>query len=240
MSDDNQQVSSQEQTPSASSQTGGNEPAEQTLEQVYQQFKVDDVANNFQPQRPQQQQQQQQQQVSAPAADAVPDPVLDPAGYRNWQAQQSGVFRQSLQAIHGKLTQLEMERLRAQEETDIRQAVSRVKEKVGGTLDDDFIEIALGQKARRDPKFLAIYNNRSRNPQAWNAALGAVASEFKSKFQYRTDSQLTENTRAAKQSTQVSLTAKEPDGSNPLEKRFEGKTGRDFDVEWDRLVHGGM
>lgn len=229
MSDQNTQGASETPSTSDSSQDGG----DQTLEQVYKQFNVDEVANDFQPQR-------QQQQQQAPAENAMPDPVLDPSGHRNWQAQQSNVFKQSLQAIHGQLTQLQVERMKAQEETDIRQAVSRVKEKIGGTLDDDFIEIALGQKARRDPKFLSIYQNRGKNPNAWNAALGAVANEFKGKFQYRTDPQLTENTRAAKQSTQTSLTTKDQDDRSPLEKRLEGKTGREFTAEWDRMVHGGQ
>ena len=61
------------------------------------------------------------------------------------------------------------------------------------------MEIALGLKARRDPKFMSIYQNRHKNPAAWNAALGAVAGEIKSKVQFRQDSQLTENVIAAKE-----------------------------------------
>lgn len=220
----------QEQTASPEQQSSN----EQTLEQVYQEFKVDDVAQQFQPQI-QQQAPQQQPQYAAPV---VPDPVLDPNGFKAHIGRLEAAPNLSRMALH-EIAQLKQSISRQQEEADIKTAVAKVKEKLGGDVDDDFVEVALGQKARKDSKFASLYANRGRNPQAWNAALAAVGNELKGKYQFRADSQLTENIRAAKQSTQSSLTTKEESG-NSLDKRFEGKSGRDFDQEWARLIHGGM
>lgn len=217
-----QQAPSQEQTPST----------EPTLDDVYKEFKVDDVAQSFQPPP-----QQAPQQPAPQAQPAIPDPVLDPNGFKAYVARLEATPHLSRMAL-AEVAQLKQFISRTQEEADIKSAVSLVKEKVGGEVDDDMIEIALGQKARKDQKFAALYAQRHTNPRAWKAALGAVGNELKGKFQFRTDPQLTENTRAAKQST-ASLTTKDDSSANPLDKRLEGKTGRDFEREWDRLVHGG-
>lgn len=217
-----QQATSQEQTPST----------EPTLEQVYQEFKVDDVVQQFQPQQP------MPQQPVPQAQPAIPDPVLDPNGFKAHIARMEAAPNLSRMALQ-EVASLKQMLARSQEEADIKSAVSKVKEKLGDA-DDDFIEIALGQKARKDQKFAALYANRHKNPQAWNAALTAVGNELKGKFSFRADSQLTENVRAAKQSTQSSLTAKDDGSASPDEKRFEGKSGRDFDQEWSRYVNGAM
>lgn len=205
---------------------------EPTLDQVYQDFKVDDVAQSFQ-----QQPQQPQRQETPTLHESIPDPVLDAQGFKSWQATQSKEFRETLSSLKASQQALAVAEIRRQEEADIKSAVSTVKEKVGGDLDDDFIEIALGQKARKDPKFNSIWTNRHRNPQAFKAALNAVSNEFKSKFQFRQDPQLTENARAAKQSTQSSMTTKEDASQNPIEKRLA--ESNDFDREWQRIVSGG-
>jgi hypothetical protein len=56
----------------------------------------------------------------------------------------------------------------------------------------------------------------------------------------KVDPQLTENVRAAKASTQSSLTTKDQGSDNPYEKFLnEANDPRDFAARWDRLVHGG-
>ena len=166
----------------------------------------------------------------------IPDPVLDQAGFRSYLAKQNTDYSRALSQLTQTQQQLHVAELRRREEADIKSAVSQVREKVGSDMDEDFIEIALGQKARKDPKFHSIYMNRDKNPAAWRAALGAVGNEMKSKYQFRADPQLTENVRAAKQSTQSSLTSRDADNTNPIEKRLtSAKTQADFDSEWRRL-----
>lgn len=227
MSDEQQAVSS-EQQPSS----------DQTLDQVYQQFNVEQEMQSFNP---------QQQQPAAPAQQTtqtqstgleIPDPVLDPNGYKAWQSNQNSEIRKALSQLTNVQQQLAVAEMRRREEADIQQAVSKIQEKVN--LDPDFIEIALGQKARKDARFASIYNNRHKNPAAWSAALGAVANEMKGKYEFRADSQLAENVRAAKQSTQSSLTPKDSgESQNQIEARLDrAKSPREFEVEWQRIMSG--
>lgn len=211
-------------------------PSEPTLEDVYQTFKVEDAANQFQAQ-PVQPAQPQAQPFHQEAA--IPDPVLDSQGFKNWQAQQTGALRQAVLQAQGQSEAVARYLAQQREEADIQKAISTVKSKVPD-LDDDAVEIALGIKARKDQRFMSIYKNRDKNPQAWSAALNAVGNELKSKFQMRTDPQLTENVRAAKASTQASLTTNQVDSGNPYEKFLnDAKDGRDFEQRWNKLVHGG-
>lgn len=221
----------QEQTVSTEQPTS----AEPTLEQVYTEFKVDDVAQSFQPQP-----QYQPRQETPTLHESIPDPVLDSQGFKTWQASQSKEIRETLSSLKAHQQALAVAEMRRQEESDIKSAVQTVKEVMGGDLDDDFVEIALGQKARKDSKFNAIWTNRYRNPQALKAALRAVGSEFKGKYQFRHDPQLTENARAAKQSTQSSMTTKEDTSQNSVERRLsEAKSTAEFEREWARIVSGG-
>lgn len=214
--------------------------AEPTLEQVYTEFKVDDVASSFQPNVQPSQQPRQEPTTQTQGFESIPDPVMDAQGFKTWQASQSKEIRETLSRLQASHQALAVAEIRRQEESDIKTAVATVKEKVGGDIDDDFIEIALGQKARKDAKFNTIWQNRHKNPQAFRAALNAVGNEFKSKFQYRQDPQLTENARAAKQSTQSSLTTKEDTSQNPLEKRLaEAKDPREFERIWQQSLGGG-
>lgn len=224
-------MSDQEQTVSTEQPTS----TEPTLEQVYTEFKVDDVAQSFQPQP-----QIQQRQETPTLAESIPDPVLDSQGFKTWQASQSKEFRETLSTLKAHQQAMAINEMRRQEESDIKSAVQTVKEKMGGDLDDDFVEIALAQKARKDSKFNAIWQNRHRNPAALRAALNAVGSEFKGKYQFRADPQLTENARAAKQSTQSSQTTKEDTSQNPLERRLnDAKSPAEFDRLWQQAISGG-
>lgn len=240
-----QAQTSQQQAPAQGSQT--TEAGGDTLEKVYKEFNVDQMAANFRPQpaaQPAQAQAQQPVQHAAAAApngsvENVPDPVLQPDQFKAWARDQVNTLRQGHQQVQGMLSSMQAAQLRQQEESEIKAAVSAVKQ-AGFEAEDDFVEIALGQKARNDPRFLMVYNNRRTNPQAWQRALGAFANEAKGKYAFKTDSTLAENVRAAKastQTTQAQNNAQEPTGD---EKRFAGKVGKDFDAEWNRYVHQGV
>jgi hypothetical protein len=222
-----EQEQSQSQAPDTSTQTT---EAPQSLDQVYKQFNVEETAQSFQPQpQVQTQQQPQRQDVS------VPDPVLDSEGFKKWQSQQSQSLQQAVSSIKGELGALQVERLKRAEEADIKSAVQRFRSVTGDDVDEDLAEVALGQKARKDPKFLSVYQNRARNPQAWNAAVTAYANEFKSKTQFKIDPIIAENQRAAKQSigSQVKKNQDEVTGD---EAHFKGKTGKEFAAAWRNYI----
>jgi hypothetical protein len=214
-------------------QSSSNDTTQQetpSLEQVYQKFNVEAEAQSFQPQAQTQQQPQPQRQEVA-----VPDPVLDAEGFKKWSGNQSQFLQQALTSLKGELTALRVERLKAGEEADIKSAVNRFRSVTGEDIDEDMAEVALGQKARKDPRFLAVYQNRGKNPAAWSAAIAAYANEFKSKTQFKIDPTIAENQRAAKQSigSQAKQSKEEPTGD---EAHFQGKTGREFDRTWRNYV----
>jgi hypothetical protein len=218
---------SEEQTVSTEQPTSTETPS---LDDVYKTFNVESEAQSFQPQREQRQAAPVQQNPVS-----VPDPVLDPNGYKSWASQQHEFTKQALSKLHGELTQFRVERLKQREEADIKTAVQTFKQVAGEDVDEDIAEVALGQKARKDPRFLAVYQNREKNPAAWNAAVKAYANEFKGKHSFKVDPQLAENQRAAKQSTQGSQT-KQKEEPTGIQAQFHGKTGREFDAAWRRFV----
>jgi len=210
----------------------------QSLDEVYKQFNVEESASDFKPQPAQQLRQQPAAEPHAMGAE-IPDPVLDQAGFKAYLAKQDSTVKQTLAGLTQFQQQLYVQEQRRSEEADIKSAVQTVKAKIGD-IDEDFVEVALGQKARKDSKFNSIYQNRRKNPQAWNAALSAVAAEFKGKYQFRQDPQLAENVRAARQSTQTSLTSKESVTDNSIEGRLnKAKTTAEFDNEWNRIKSEG-
>jgi len=207
----------------------------ETLDSVYQKYNVEAEAQNFAPQR---EQPAPKQKVETPDV-AVPDPVLDQAGFKQWAGNQNQFLQTTLQSLQGELTQMRVDRVKSREEADIKSAVSVFKSVTGDEIDDDMAEVALGQKARKDPRFLSVYNNRSKNPNAWNAAVKAYANEFKGKASFKIDPQIAENQRAAKQSIQGSQSKQADDTENPMEAQLKGKVGREFDNAWRRLVDSG-
>lgn len=188
-----------------------------TLDEVYKQFNVEATANEF-VQNTQQQQPPPQnfQQTEAPIN--VPDPISDPDGFKQFvlhDQQNRQSLSKALQTVSQQLTEQQQKQLRSQEEADIKQAVDLINEDL--KADPDFVEIALGAKARKDPRFLKLYENRAKQPDAWKAALKAYAGELEGKFSFRSDPQLAENQRAMRTSQQAMATgAKQPSQEDQL------------------------
>lgn len=197
-----------EQAPAASTQTA-EAPKQESLEDVYKTFKVDEMANEFQA-KPTKQEARQEPQPQREETISVPDPVLDSAGYKAFMER---TFRDSVntkQALHKLESQLK-ERERAafqeREEADIRKAVSKVNGHLGeAKLPDDFVEVALGVEAKKDPRFLTIWSNREKNPQAFDAAVKAFAGKLGKAYALRADPQIAENQRALREATSTKAT----------------------------------
>ncbi len=204
-------------------------PSEPTLDDVYKEFNVEEVAKSFEATP------QPKYEAPKPEQVNVPDPTLDVDGFQRWAQgvhSADAEIKQTLHRVSEQLTNFQQERQRNQEEADIKNAVSKLKEKVDA--DDDFLEIALAHKARKDPKLLSVWENRHKNPKAWDAALKAVGNEFAGKFALKSDPQLAENTRAMKASRdQMATTQKE----SPDDK-WANMSDNEFSHEWSRLVGG--
>jgi hypothetical protein len=230
-------MSEQEQSTSTAPETSTT-TTESPLEQVYKEYKVDNVANEFQPQRQVQQQTQQTQQQNQSTSVSVPDPILDPKGFATWQSQQAEASRTAASRAEQVAHALIVERQREREERDITSAANAFVEAAATDgIDKDTAEVQLGVLARKDPRFQSLWQNRDKNPQAWNAAVKAAGKQFASKFQFKTDPQIAENVRAAKQSTNSPTTKEQPQG-NPLDQRLnEATKAGKFDLEWNRIIN---
>jgi hypothetical protein len=186
-------------------------PQTEGLEDVYKRFNVEAEASNFQA-RPAQRESQpeaphrveQQEEIN------IPDPTLQPNEYKAYElrkAKEQQFSKQALQQLDGKLNGILRATVKAQEEADIRGAVSEINEHLGSNkLDPDEVEIRLGTKARKDPRFMSLWQNRNKNPAALKAALKAIAGEIGKKTEYRVDPQIAENQRALKEATSTKAT----------------------------------
>lgn len=211
-----------------SEETQAQPTSEPSLEDVYTKFNVQEAAQSFTaaPEQPQPRQQES----------SIPDPALDIEGFKNWARQTQTAdqeIRQTLTSVNKRLSDYEQERQRTREEADLQKAVGVLKEKVPAA-DDEFLEIALAHKARKDPKLLSIWENRAKNPQALEAALKAVGNEFASKFSMKADPQLAENTRAMKASRDQKATTQAPD----KDEKWNNQSPQEFARAWDQLISG--
>jgi len=203
---------------------------EPSLEDVYKEFNVSPETQQVQTQ-PAATQPVQKQEVS------IPDPALDPEGHKVFMRNQlqdtdelKGILRQVVQHTQ----QFEAQRARAAEEADIKRAVETINSKL--KADDDFAEIALAQRARKDPNFKALWDNRAKNPKALDAGLKALATELSKKFEFRTDPQLTENQRAMKEATQTKAVGAPQES---LMDKLGKLNGREFDSEIEKIRQSG-
>ena len=213
------------------SSTEAPQTTEPTLEEVYQSFKVEET--------PAPQTAPVVQPAQAPVVPQVhiPDPALDPDGFRAYERQRvqdQHSLRTALQGIAGQLTAFQRAQAMQKEEQDIKKAVGALKEK-NPDLDDDFLEVALGAKARKDPKLMSLWNSRGKNPQAWDAAVKAYSNEIAGKFTMKADPQLAENQRAMKTAQQTMATAQK---ESSADERLGKLQGAEFDRAMDRIRQG--
>lgn len=205
------------------------EESPQTLDEVYSKFNVEQAAQEFQA--------KPQQQPVPQAPVSIPDPTLDADGFKKWGEHiqtQDQQLRQTLYSVNERLEKWEQERIRGQEEADLKAAVSAVKEKVGD-FDEDFLEVALAHRARKDDKFMNLWQNRSKKPEAWKAALGVVANDLAKKFSVKQDPQLAENQRAMKVSRDQMATTQKPDKNATIN---EAINEHGFDRVWEYIKEG--
>ena len=219
-----------EETVTQETQVTEEPSTEPTLESVYEEFKVEPVQAQPKPQQKEQPKQEQKEVI-------VPDPALDPEGHRAFmrtQVEQAQQFKGALTAVAQHLQKHEHERATAAEEADIKKAVEIVNSQL--KADPDFAEIAIAQRAKKDPKFLALWQNRKENPAALEKGLKALASELSKKFEFRVDPQLTENQRAMKEVTSTKAVGAAPDS---MTERLAKATGREFEQLLESVRHSG-
>jgi len=201
------------------------EEAPTTLEDISQEFNVEEQVSNFQA---------QPQQVQQPQDTWQPDPISDPEAWNQYSRQQAdsisgldNTVKSLTEKIQTYEQRLEQERIDA----DVNNAVAKVNEKLG--VDPDMAEVALRMEYEKNPAFKKIWDNRSQNKAAFNKALGVIADKYSTKFAVKQDHQLTENQLAAKKSLQTM--AKTPQSQS---SEWDNLSEQEFAQRWDSMRRG--
>lgn len=213
--------------------------APQTLDEVYSQYDVQVSPAQQEPATP-----QPAFGASAPATPPPapvhqtiqPDPVLEPAEWAKWHAEQ--LVQSRIAPIEASVNDvLARDRARQQAEAqakqnvDINAAVKTVMGKIGEGADEDVALGLLAVRIQKDPKFAALWKSRETNPAAWNAALEVVGGNLKQTMTARLDPQTAEDQRAAN----ASFSGREPQGTgmSDRERDLLNAPNREFDQWWN-------
>ena len=167
----------------------------------------------------------------------MPDPYDTDAhkAYLANLAQQGAVTQQGLAAIAQFLTTQQQASAQAKIETDIKSAVDTVKAAGFEHPNAKVIEALLDAEARSDVRFKKVWENRDKNPTAWNNACKAVASKFQKDFDVKVDPDLVaaQRARKASQNAMATTTAESADD------KWDGMKDEDFSHNWQQLIQGG-
>jgi len=181
----------------------------------------------------------QEPQPAQPVAPNI-DPY-DEGSLNKWAsdtANNQATLQQQVQELNAKLTQKEQADNQAKLEADITSAATKLTESIDG-LDPLAAEILLETEARKDPKFLQIWESRDKNPKALEAALNIISNKHEGRFQ-RIDPQIAENHRAAQQSQQSNNAPATSDFNNSYEERLaNAKNEGERRVIWNQIKNGG-
>lgn len=214
---ENNDQSTDEATETASAETNSEE-ATSGLEEVYNEYNIEETANEF-------------QQRTRPTATQPQAPTNQPNEYYYREEDNSEIMR-TLNTVQTQLTALHQQRERERIEQDIGEAVKYVSGKVEG-VKPSIVDVMLNAEAQDDPRFLRLWENRQKNPVAWKKGLDAMAKKIQDQFVVKQDPQLTENQRAARQS-QRSMNSP----SQPRTDGWEELSPREFSAKWNSLLSG--
>jgi hypothetical protein len=122
----------------------------------------------------------------------------------------------------GYLTEQQRQAAAQATRADIEKAVEAINEVVKHPK-SKVIEAALDGMVREDPRLKAIWNNRGKNPTAWNNALKIVTKSIAEDFSVKVDPNLVAAQRARKDAQRQMATTNAPDeairSKSGLEKR---------------------
>lgn len=199
-----------------------------TMADVAKKYQVDKLSTEFtaKPTQP-----AQMHQTYTPYVPPVPDPVTNPDEWNRYQATQGQYVQNTLREFSQTVSQIARENQQARLDQEVNKAVSKVNEKL--KIDPTYTEILLEKRYRDDPIFRSIWDNRSYNPKALEEALEVISNEARGVFQIKTDPQLQENIRAAKQSTQTKLT-----NNQKSDDPTAGMSEAEFDRWWFQQKRG--
>lgn len=223
-------------TPAPSAAPAETTPApshDDSLKAIASEFTVEEQANQFTatpsvPQAP------AAAYAPTPPPQYVPDPVTDQEGYKAWVLAQSQRHQQldsTLREVSSKISAFEQRIQQQKIDADVDRAIEIVNKH--WKVDKDLAEVTLEHEYRKNPSFKRIWDNRDRNPEAFEKALKVVAEKRSAMFQVRQDPQIAENVRAAQSSqrTMATTVKQRPEDEVPDDPR-------EFDAWWRAKARG--
>lgn len=170
----------------------------------------------------------------------VPDPY-DSEKFKAFMAQQAAgttALNQTVTEIAKFLSAQQQREAMAATRADIDNAVKVVNEVVGHSK-PKVIEAAIDGMVRDDARLKAIWDNRGKNPAAWNNALKIVTKQIAEDFSVKVDPALVNAQRARKEAQKQMATTSSESETSAAEERLGKATGADFESGWQQLVSGG-
>lgn len=220
-------------------QTQGNQE-QQTTETTEQTVTLDDVYRDagldklVQPQA--QFQQPPPPQQRPPESLSVPDPY-DTENFKAYIARQNAgttALQEAVVNMASYLSNIQREQVASKLQADIQSAVGAVQ-KIVPDQDPEVIEAMLDGKARKDSRFKAIWENRGKNPSAWQNALNVVGREFAEKLSVKVDPSLVTAQRARKDAQKHMATTRQ----ETQDESWDNLKPDDFMTKWNQMVSGG-
>ncbi len=170
-----------------------------------------------------------------PLEPVIPDPY-DTAAHKAYLAQlQQGqtVLQNGLSQVAQFLSAQQQAEAKRTMEADVSKAVEVMKEVIPD-VKPKVLESLIDGKAREDPRFKALWDNRSKNPEAWTKAVKAYSREMASEFSLKTDPKL----QASQQARKIAQSAMATTAAEPADAKWDGMKQDDFAANWERMVNG--
>lgn len=168
----------------------------------------------------------------------VPDPYDSDnfKAYLSQQAQGVAATQDAVRQLAGFLNQQQQREAQAVLQKDLSQAVETVNAKVGHP-NPKVIEAMLDAEARSDTRFKALWENRSKNPDAWNKAVGAFANKAVKEFDFKVDPALADAQRARKLAQSKMSTTDAPQSEV---EEWESMSVEEQQTKMDRLLNASL
>ena len=237
MTTENQEQTAATATETAQQTSTETQEKEVTLDDVYRDAGLDKVVAQETQQQTHKQETKEESTKVEPSS--IPDPY-DTENFKAFLARQAAGTTELEKAVRGVTQFLTAQQQRValeQTKADIDKSVKAIDE-IAEIGKPKVIEAYLDAMVREDSRMKALWDNRGKNPTAWNNALKIAAKKMSEEFSVKVDPDLQKAQRARKESQKQMATTADRD-TNPLEDRLGAAQGADFDREWSALVSGG-
>lgn len=227
-------------TTDAAAASTTNEAPEVTLDDVYRDAGLDKIVTAPETRA---------EPKTEPAPNAVPSKIepssipdaYDTENFKAWLARNAAGTQELHSAVVKIAQHLTAEQQRvamAATKADIEFAVKSIDETVQ-IGKPKLIEAYLDGEVRADPRMKALWENRGKNPTAWQSALGVVAKKMGKEFDLKVDPALAAAQRARKEGQKTMATTSPEDETSAVEQQLAKAQGADFNRSWESLISGG-